>query len=222
MKLSLFHILIMENIEDEIEFFGFLPITFTTDLQESLEETFHEIMQHNHPVHSLIQTRILEAFKKNIFIFNNFILRNILKFPVNYKYERKNSDKVIQEDVKNLIERLCNKQKEAIELEKKKLELTGKLLTAIDINNGYRDLLKNKDKYHDMTEAAKEISKFLNETMEIYENFKILTYGKDSDFENLLEFKNIKNIYYKEEKKRLFEIASLETLEYITKKINNK
>ncbi len=211
---------LMENLEDEIEFFGFLPITFTTDLQESLEEAFHDVMQNNAPIHSRIQSQILEALKRNIFIFNNFILRNILKFPSHYKYERKSSDKVIQENIQDRLKNLKLKQQELKKLVFERKELFLKLEIERNRNIAYKELLTNKNKYLEMIDAAKDIKKFLDETMKIYEEFKILNYGKNTEFENLLEFKNIKNIYYKEEKNRLFEIASPEVLEYFCKKLH--
>lgn len=213
-------ILLMENNEDEIEFFGFLPIAFTTDLQESLEEAFSEIMQRNAPVHSRIQAQILNSLKKNIFIFNNFILRNILKFPANFRFERKNSDKVIHEDVNKLISLTTENQKRIIDLKAKRIRLLDRLHIEVNRNNGYKALLKNKEKYYGMADAAREIKKFIVETTEIYDNFRITACTKDNEFESLLEFKNIKNIYYKEEKGRLFETASVESLEYLCKKLN--
>ena len=43
---------------------------------------------------------------------------------------------------------------------------------------------------------------------------------KESNFDKLLEYKNIKNEYYKNEKNRLLEIASIETLEKLNRQIN--
>lgn len=209
----------MENIEDEIEYFGFLPITFTTDIQESLEETLADIMQRNGPVPGRIQTQIQDALKKNIFIFNNFVLRNILKFPQGFKLERKATDKFICEDVALLATAVHAAQQRVLLLKEQRRELLGQIGLQSDRINGYQALLRTKDKYADMIAGAREIRKFTRETNEIYESFRISGTRKESEFENLLEYKNIKNVYYKEERDRLLKIAGFDTLDYLAKKL---
>lgn len=207
----------MENLEDEIEYFGFLPITFTTDLQESLEDTLKDIIHRNSPLPNSIQTQISDSLKKNIFIFNNFVLRNILKFPPNFKLERKITDKVIGEDVNKLVDSISMIHKKLADLKKQHIALEEQLGLQINRNSAYKNLLKNKESYTNMISAAREIRKFMNETTEIYETFRISSCRRENDFENLMEFKNIKNIYYKEEKDRLYGIASADVLEHFSK-----
>lgn len=210
----------MEGNEDEIEYFGFLPVSFTAELQEGLEDALKEVMQRNGPVPGKIQAQILDVLKRNIFIFNNFVLRNILKFPNGFRFERKVSDKVICEDVSQLTGLLADAQRQVVALKEEKAVIMAGIRIEENRAAGYAALLKGKERYHQMAEAAMEIKKFMRETRDIYDTLKITACTRDNEFENLLEYKNIKNIYYKEEKMRLFDIASLETLSLLTEKMH--
>ena len=207
----------MENLEDEIEYFGFLPITFTTDLQEGLEDALRDVLHRNSPVPGNIRAQIADALRKNIFIFNNFVLRNILKFPQNFRLERKVTDKVIGEDVARLTDAVAAAQHRLADLRALHAALGGRLAAASNRNGGYKALLRNREGYAGMVAAAAEMRRFMAETAEIYDAFRINSSRREHDFENLMEFKNIKNIYYKEEKDRLYGIANSDVLEHYNK-----
>ena len=199
--------------QDEIEYFGFLAVSFTTDLREELEECLNDIFKNSH-LHQKIQTHISDSFKKNFFIFNNFVLRNILKFPCNFKLERKATDKTIE-----IIKRISEKQREIQELKNKILNLQEKIEFQENRSNGYKNLLKNRSKFNDLVTGANEIKIFLKETNVLYEKYKTGAKRKDYEFEKLMEYKNIKSEYYKTERNKLLEISDFDTLEYINKNI---
>ncbi|KAI5181090.1 hypothetical protein PAEPH01_2787, partial [Pancytospora epiphaga] len=62
--------------------------------------------------------------------------------------------------------------------------------------------------------------KYLKEVTAVYEQFKISACAKESNFDSLMEYKDIKSDYYREERDRHLEIADFEALEYITRKVN--
>lgn len=204
--------------QDEIEYFGFLAVSFTTDLQEELQESLNDVFQSNH-LHQKIQTYIAESFKKNFFIFNNFVLRNILKFPSNFRLERKITDKTIEADVSSLAHLLTEKQSRILELKNRIYQLQEKIIIQEDRCNGYKNLLENKGRFSDLCTGAKEIKHFLRETNELFEKYKTGSRRKDCEFEKLMEYKNIKSEYYKIERNKLLEISDFETLEYFNKNI---
>lgn len=210
----------MQNNGDEIEYFGFLPITFTTDLQESLEEALKEIFQTNTVFSQKVESHLMDSFKKNIFIFNNFVLRNILKFPTSFRLERRITDKLIKADTNKLLQRLQEKQKRLLELNKELRSKQESLRMVMDRKNGYSSLLKNKTMYEDMIFGAKEIKGFLKESTSLYENYQIANNRREGDFDKLMEYKNIKSDYYRTERDRIFEVAGLDSLEYINKHMN--
>jgi hypothetical protein len=204
--------------EDEIEYFGFLSISFTTDLREELNDNLNDIFNNYH-LHNKIQTHISESFKKNYFIFNNFVLRNILKFPNNFKLERKITDKSIETDSNEMIIKIVEKQKKLLEIKNKIQRLEEKVEFEKNKANGYKNLLKNKSQFYDLVTGAKEIKIFLKETNVLYEKYKTGAKRKDSEFEKLMEYKNIKNEYFKAERSKLLEISDFETLEHLNKNI---
>lgn len=203
---------------DEIEYFEFLPISFTNELQEELQESLKDIVQNYH-LHHKIQSYIQDSFKKNFFIFSNFVLRNILKFPDNFKLERKVTDKTICVDINEMGRNLIEKQKKILELSKTISELKSKINVQMNRNNGYKNLLKNKDKFNDLCTGAKEMKAFMRETNDLFEKYQSIGKRKEGEFERLMEYKNIKNEYYKNERAKLLEIADFETLETLNKNL---
>lgn len=204
--------------QDEIEYFGFLAVAFTTDLREELQESLNEVF-HNTHVHQKIQSHINESFKKNFFIFNNFVLRNILKFPANFKLERKVTDKTIDTDVASMITALVEKQNRILTLKTQMAQLKGKIAIQENRCNGYKKLLENQGKFKDLCTGAKEIKSFFKETSDLYEKYKAGGKRKDCEFEKLMEYKNIKSEYYRTERDKLLGVCDFNTLEYINKNI---
>lgn len=202
--------------QDEIEYFGFLAVSFTTDLREELNECLNDIFQSSH-LHQKLQSHITESFKKNFFIFNNFVLRNILKFPANFKLERKVTDKTIEADASAMILTLIEKQNRIVELKNQLYQIKGKIAVQENRRNGYKNLLENKGRFLDMCTGAKEIKHFLKETNELFEKCRTGVKRKDSEFEKLMEYKNIKSEYYRTERQKLLEICDFDTLEYLNK-----
>lgn len=207
----------MEQLnEDEIEFFEFLPMSFTNELQEALQECLNDITQHYH-LHHKIQTYISDSFKKNLFIFSNFVLRNILKFPANFNLERKITDKTIQADISGMVAALRLKQEKILQLSAAIQELKRKTAIQKIRNDGYKNLLQNKVKFYDLCTGAREIKAFLKETSNLFEKCQNIGKRRDCEFEKLMEYKNIKSEYYKNERAKLLEIADFEALENLNK-----
>ncbi|KAI5176546.1 hypothetical protein PAEPH01_2346, partial [Pancytospora epiphaga] len=188
----------MENIEDEIEFFGFLPVTFTTDLQESLEDTLREILQRNDIKSSKLRASFFDSLKKNIFIFNNFVLRNILKFPPGFKIERRITDLKIHGDASKLVRAIEDAHNNAMKLNEERACLREKMHELMCRNSAYKNLLRDHDKHMELSEAAREVRKYLKEVTAVYEQFKISACAKESNFDSLMEYKDIKSDYYRE------------------------
>ncbi|KAI5154184.1 hypothetical protein ENBRE01_3312 [Enteropsectra breve] len=209
----------MENLEDEIEYFGFLPITFTTELQEALEEALTEIINTAGNVPGKAQDAIQGSLKKNIFIFNNFVLRNILKFPPKFKLERKITDKCIDGDAMQMANGLFEKQQRVHELVEEEKTLLRKLSKEKNRNNAYKSLLANNEKYMELIGAAKDIKMFLKETSEGCDTLAMSSSKKENEFDSLMVFKNLKSEYYKDQRDKLLKIASFDTLDYFNKRI---
>lgn len=207
----------MEHLnEDEIEFFGFIPVSFTNELQEDLQEALNDIV-HNFPLHHRIQAYILDAFRKNLFIFSNFVLRNILKFPPSFRLERKVTDKTIHTNVPALLGTLAVRQERISQLSTALNGLRTRLAYEQARADGYRKLLENKARFQDLCTGAREIKGFLRETGELFEKYQAIGRRRDGEFERLMEYKNIKSEYYKNERGKLLEIADFEALEHLNK-----
>lgn len=209
----------MEHLnEDEIEFFGFLPISFTNELQQELLDSLDDITNNFH-LHHKIQTYISDAFRKNLFIFSNFVLRNILKFPPGFRLERKVTDKSIQANVPALLEDLGTRQAKMTQLSSVLGQLRGKFASQQARAAAYRNLLRNKSRFQDLCTGAREIKGFLKETSELLDKYQAIGKRKDGEFEKLMEYKNIKSEYYKSEREKLLDLASFEALEHLNRNL---
>ena len=203
--------------ENEIEYFGFLPIAFTLELQNELEKVIDETFDENQDF-LYLKTTMINIFNKHFFLFNNFILRNILKFPDGFVWERKKTDKVVKVNLNKKIKQFKKLQEELAKkqafLVKKELEL----LKEVNKNEGYKCIFANvKDILLGFT--------LLEDTSRQYEalkkNFNMLIYDNKKEYiQKALDHKYMKQEYYQNEKKRLFKIAKLNILEYLVKIIS--
>lgn len=206
------------DLEDEIEYFRCLPFSFTTELLKELESSLLEIFDSNH-LHQKVASFVLDSFKRNMFIFNNFVLRNILKFPAHFRLERKVVDKVIHTDPASLISKMSESQLRLFEMRQKLENRKGRLKEVTNRNLGYLELLKNKDSLMELCCGSREIKKFLKETNSLLEKYKCTVPKKEGEFNKLMDYKNIKSEFYKNERNGILEISNFESMEDLLTKL---
>lgn len=209
----------MEKIEDETEYFGFVPVTFTADLQESLAATLAEVIQDSPSVPQKIRSIIYDSFRKNIFIFNNFVLRNILKFPSGFQLERKITDRHIDVDVSALVSSIVSQQARAKALLQQRHSLQVSLQEAQIRSEAYSSLLSNREEYKMMISGAEELKFVTKEISNIYCQFKLRCIQRSSSFDSLMQYKSVKKEYYKEERERAYGTASIDAIDGILSRI---
>ncbi|KAL6120504.1 hypothetical protein NUSPORA_02760 [Nucleospora cyclopteri] len=204
--------------EEEIEYFGFIPASFTMELQNSLENALFDSFN---DTNKYLKGPLEESFRKNIFLFNNFVLRNILKFPPDFKLERKVTDKVIKDDVNKKIAELRRiegqLQKRKEQLHEAKLQF----IRNVNVNEGFRCLLKNYNDIITVNDTFKEVEELLYLCKNKYEEHSLKGSGLKEEFKKLMEHKYMKNEYYQNERKRLNEIAGTEEIENIVKNMKD-
>lgn len=179
-------------MEDLIEFFEFIPVNFVNELDTEITTVFlTELKNDSQIMHDMC--------KKNMFIFKNFVLRNILNFPISLKYERKKTDLVCEDVEFDLYNEIINKQLQLIneiqfyDLKIKKLEnknnnLNRMLVYEKDIQETIVNVCCTKDKYSKLLE---------------YVNLHIFYENDEENFNCLLEYREIRSDILKKEWEKL-------------------
>lgn len=168
----------------EIEFFDFVPVHFVNELEVEIQNIIKN------------DKILLESCKKNMFIFKNFVLRNIIKFPNTFNYERKKTDLVVDSSVD------LNKYYNNILLRDNLLEKIEDMNTKIgNMKNKNNNLLQILNYEQDMKEATlniKNIKNTYNKIMEYVCTLPFLEIDEDN-FNYLLEYREIRCAILKEE-----------------------
>lgn len=179
-------------MEDLIEFFEFIPVNFVNELDTEITTLIlSELKNDTQLIHELC--------KKNMFIFKNFVLRNILSFPKSIKYERKKTDLVCEDISFDLYNETINKQAQLIteiqayDIKIKKLETKNKNLNKIlgyekDIQETLVNIYSVKDKYSRLLE---------------YVNLHMFYKNDEENFNCLLEYREIRGEILKKEWQKL-------------------
>lgn len=203
----------MENV-DEIEFFGFAPMTFVTELQGDIERVLREGIDGMSRVgRSKIQKVsdvLMESFRRNYFIFSNFVLGNIFKFPHTFRIERKVSDVVVTLDLQSITNELSNSFEEEehykVEVQKQKEELEVEKYRR----DSYVSLLRCSDSVNDLLLDVKQVQEDLEAVKDLYNKLTMINNAGDEDLNMLLEYREIKNMLAKKERDELMAIGSSE------------
>ncbi|KAF9763731.1 hypothetical protein NGRA_1087 [Nosema granulosis] len=197
----------------EIEFFEFMPTDFLNDLQTCIEETICKFVDSEFTFaksakRKKIKEMLMESNKKNLFLFRNFVLKNILRFPPKFKMERKKTDYVSEDLNLENYELNINKLIDGYEylhklkLDKAVAEYENKQLKSIlsneaDLREMGLCLLNLKDKHRRIQEYVKKIP------------FCSLN---DEDFNSLLEHRELRTEMLKKELERLQEAIDVDYL----------
>lgn len=204
--------------EDEIEFFGFIPATFISELQQEMEEvilnTIKELSRKDSSKQTKISKILNQSFKKNYFIFSNFVLRNILSFPSTFRWERKLSDVLVLGNVKAIVEDLIQSHKKEEEIKKVILKKIKDLEIEKYKKKSYLSLLQSSNKVIDTISDIKKLKENLEDTKNIYNRLSLINSQSNDNYNTLLEYKEIKHEMSRKERDYLLEIADEE-------KINN-
>ncbi|CAD25594.1 hypothetical protein [Encephalitozoon cuniculi GB-M1] len=202
--------------EEEIEFFGFVPVTLVAELQGEVEAILKNGVEQlsaldRRKVHRVSGT-LLESFRRNYFIFSNFVLRNILRFPASFRLERKASDVVVTVDLQSITNDLVSvleeedyyeaevqRQREIIEIERYRLE-------------SYRSLLEYSKPVVGLVGSIGKACKELEDVVRLYNKMCMSSSAEDEDYNALLEYREVRSSLAKKERDDLLAIASEEVL----------
>ncbi|KAG5859145.1 hypothetical protein KMI_08g12810 [Encephalitozoon hellem] len=210
----------MEN-EEEVEFFGFVPVTLVAELQGEIEGILRDGVEQLSSLDRRNAHRIsgivFESFRRNYFIFSNFVLRNILRFPPSFRLERRVNDTVVTMDLQSITDDLVNilgeedyyraevlRLKESIRVERYRLEC-------------YRSLLECSGPINGLIGSIVEAYSELENVKKLYNRMSMSGGVDDEDHNALLEYREIRSSLVKKERDDLLRIASEEVLTMMNK-----
>ncbi|KAK6089700.1 hypothetical protein P3W45_001342 [Vairimorpha bombi] len=189
----------------EIEYFEFVPINFVNELEAEIHETINTEFKYA----KRISTVLHESCKKNMFIFKNFVLRNILKFPSKFSYERKCTDLVVDSipDIDKYYKVVCRQD----DL-KDKMDLLSANIRRL--KNKCTDLSCILEYENDVYESGKNIKNVRNTYNMIMEYVSTLPFYEidEDNFNYLLEYREIRSEILKKKLDNINERIDLDLL----------
>ncbi|KAK1347920.1 hypothetical protein CWI37_0711p0050 [Hamiltosporidium tvaerminnensis] len=202
----------MHSIEtDEIEFFGFIPSCFIKELKENIIQTLNE---------NNADEETLKLFEKNFYIFENFVLRNVFRFPVSFKFERKITDLRIEENVQKKINEYLMLVKEETNIIREKQILQNKLDIQKYKYNEYLQINKIEKEMDNLLDSSIKMVNYVQSVSEMRDTFLKSNCGKNNtDLYKMMEHKEIRNNVYKNELKELLEKANIEDFQRFIKNL---
>lgn len=197
----------------ELEFFEFLPSDFLNDLQSSIDDIISKFVETEFAFAKAKKKKeilgILDtSAKKNLFLFRNFVLKNILCFPPKFNFDRKinyvEEKQIDLSEYSKHVEKLqeAHTRLNQLRLRKAVAEYENKQLKEIltgenDLKEMSLCLLNLKDKFKKIQEFVKKIP------------FCSLN---DEDFNSLLEHRELRTEMFKKELERLQETVDIDYL----------
>ncbi|TBU03988.1 hypothetical protein CWI36_0829p0010 [Hamiltosporidium magnivora] len=202
----------MHSIEtDEIEFFGFIPSCFIKELKENIIQTLNE---------NNADEETLKLFEKNFYIFENFVLRNVFRFPVSFKFERKITDLRIEENVQKKINEYLRLVKEETSIIREKQIFQNKLDIQKYKYNEYLQINKIEKEMDNLLDSSIKMVNYVQSVSEMRDTFLKSNCGKNNtDLYKMMEHKEIRNNVYKNELKELLEKANIEDFQRFIKNL---
>ncbi|TBU10835.1 hypothetical protein CWI38_0709p0050 [Hamiltosporidium tvaerminnensis] len=202
----------MHSIEtDEIEFFGFIPSCFIKELKENIIQTLNE---------NNADEETLKLFEKNFYIFENFVLRNVFRFPVSFKFERKITDLRIEENVQKKINEYLMLVKEETNIIREKQIFQNKLDIQKYKYNEYLQINKIEKEMDNLLDSSIKMVNYVQSVSEMRDTFLKSNCGKNNtDLYKMMEHKEIRNNVYKNELKELLEKANIEDFQRFIKNL---
>ncbi|ADM11820.1 uncharacterized protein Eint_070560 [Encephalitozoon intestinalis ATCC 50506] len=207
--------------EEEIEFFGFAPVTLVSELQGEIEGILKEGIEKlsflgKKKIHRMSGT-ILESFRRNYFIFSNFVLRNILRFPSSFQPERRVSDVVVTVDLQTITDDLMN----VLESEDYyRAEIEG-VRESIEVERyreeWYRSLLECSESVDGLARRITEVCLELENVTRLYSQMSMVSCIGDEDYNTFLEYREVKSSLARNERDELLGVASEEVLSMMNK-----
>ncbi|WUR05144.1 uncharacterized protein VNE69_12129 [Vairimorpha necatrix] len=166
------------NDKGEIEFFEFVPVHFVNELESDI----NKLLTNN--------KLLLDASKKNMFIFKNFVLRNIIHFPSSFTYERKKTDLVVDSNIN------INKYYTNLSIRDKlinKIQNISKEIHNIkNRNNNIKKILEYEEDMKEATSNIESIKRQYNKIVEYVSSLPFIEVDEDN-FNYLLEYREIRS-----------------------------
>ncbi|ORD94022.1 hypothetical protein ECANGB1_1256 [Enterospora canceri] len=204
-------------LPDEVEYFGFLPVSFTIELQDELEKILIESLdgQYAH-----LKPKMHEMFRRNLFLFSNFVLRNVLVFPAGFRWERRRSDKVVDVDLEEkMVELVILKEN----LEKRRRIYHEGRVELIKLENRRGSqlcLLESSRRLQDGMDLYGEFERDYESLLGQFGRFNPSSGSSVRKLKKFMEHKYMKQEYYQAERRRLTAIGERDVLESLAKSIN--
>jgi hypothetical protein len=191
----------------EIEFFEFVPTDFLNDLQTSIEDLICKFIDNEFSfIKSVkkkeIKSLLLESTKKNLFLFRNFVLKNIIHFPPKFVPERKEVDYIeenhiepilreyfnMKNNLKDLKIQIKNEKENQKMLKYEKIQLENLLKNENELKETALCLLNLKDKHKRLQDYVRKIPFYSLD---------------DENFKSLLEHRELRSEMLKKELKEM-------------------
>lgn len=200
---------------EEIEFFGFVPVTYVNNLIKNTTEKLEELLKEEDP---LVKKEIMTALNKNFQIFEVYVLKSIFKFPESFSFERKITDYTCETDLNDLIVEYTRILEEEDYL-KNEIAIKEKELEVKMIESKEYDILLDCEE--ELKGVVQKIQNMEDTSLEAEKSYKRLCQQTNSIVRknHLTDCKDLKDAMWEREKCFLFENVSLSQIQFYNRNI---
>lgn len=215
------------NNAEEIEYFGFVPISFIKEIQDEIHKKVkEELLECNFKgVSSLKKNKkhamdiISLSLSKNFFFFQNFVVRAIFSFPKDFSFERKITDLRCEANMQKLVDEFLQIVEEEKYLRNETLRLEGEIETERFKRSQYQSLLKHEEDMLGAVHSTEELQKLSKDTEQLCQGLMEKQLSQDGGEGEMIEFQSLRSEMYKKERDELYARASVELLMFYIKNI---
>lgn len=197
----------------ELEFFEFTPSDFLNDLQSSIDEVISKFVDTEFGFAKAKKKKMIlgildSSAKKNLFLFRNFVLKNILCFPPKFNFDRKiNYVEEKQVDVSEYSKQIEKLSKAHTRLNQLILR---KMLVEYE-NKQLKEILKGEDDLKEMSLCLLNLKDKFRKIQEYVKRIPFCSLN-DEDFNSLLEHRELRTEMFKKELEKLQESVDIDYL----------
>lgn len=215
------------NNAEEIEYLGFVPISFIKEIQDEIHKKAKAELQECSfkGIPNLKQNKkhamdiISLSLSKNFFFFQNFAVKAIFSFPKSFSFERKITDLRCEAKIQKLVDEFLQIVEEEKYLRSETLRLEGEIETERFKCAQYRSLLKHEEDMSNAIQSIEELQMLSNEAEKLCQVLMEKQLLQNDDEREIIEFKSLRNEMYKKERDSLYSKASVESLMFYIKNI---
>lgn len=191
------------TLEDEIEFFGFIPEVFIKEMEDKIKKEYEN------------DKEFLDSFVKSFPIFEEYVLQNCFTFPEKFLFERKITDKRIEISLQKILDEYAKIIDENKFIETENLRIKNEIEFYKYKIGQYKQILQIKRQYEELQEKNKELDNKICTIKNLYDDYMAINKENENSLLLLTENEKFKEIKQKKDKTEIESMIDFKNIDSI-------